>query len=146
MDKIGILRCGVIQMLSIKVPSYSGLIMKSIYLKNDVIRNDVIFHDVTRCSMVTIFLWGFNVLILIFIIVLQLIQRNQFYFCECKRRLCRISRIPFYVKIAIHTWLVQSRSWTGGLFLFSVIRTLIMFKKQMNRLRKGKDAHIRTYL
>ena len=49
---------------------YCGLIMKYIYWKNDVIRNDFIIHDVTRCSMATIFLWGFNVLILIFIIVL----------------------------------------------------------------------------
>ena len=44
--------------------------MKLIYWKNDVIRNDIIVHDVTRCSMTTIFLWEFNVLILIFIIVL----------------------------------------------------------------------------
>ena len=43
-----------------------------------------------------------------------MIQRNLFYFCECKRRLCRISRITFYVKIAFHSWLVQSTSWTGG--------------------------------
>ena len=49
---------------------YCGLIMKLIYLKNDVNRYDVIFHDVTRCSMATIILWGFSVLILIFIIVL----------------------------------------------------------------------------
>ena len=46
--------------------SYCGLIIKLIYWKNDVIRNDVIFHDVTRCSMATIFLLGFNVLVLIF--------------------------------------------------------------------------------
>ena len=44
--------------------------MKLIYWKKDVIRNDVIFQDVTRCSMATIFLWDFKVLILIFIIVL----------------------------------------------------------------------------
>ena len=44
---------------------YFVFIMKLIYLKNDVI-----FHDVTRCSMATIFLWGLNVLILIFIVVL----------------------------------------------------------------------------
>ena len=49
---------------------YCGLIMELIYWKNDVIRNDVIFNDVTRCSMATIFLLGFNVLNLIFIIVL----------------------------------------------------------------------------
>ena len=72
--------------------------MKLIYWKNDVIRNDVIFHNVTRCSMATIFLWGFSVMILNFIIVLWLIQRNQFYSCECKRRLCRISRITFFCK------------------------------------------------
>ena len=74
---------------------YCGLITKFIYWQNDVIRNDVIFHDVTRCSMATIFLRGFDVLILIFIIFLWMIPRNQFYFCECKRRLCRISRICF---------------------------------------------------
>ena len=44
--------------------------MKLIYWKNDVIRNNVIFHDVTQCSMATIFLWGFYVSILIFIIIL----------------------------------------------------------------------------
>ena len=93
-----------------------------------------------------IFLLGFNIFILICIIVLWFIQRNQFYFCESKRRLCRISRITFYVKIAIRTWLVKSTSWTGGLFLFSVIRTLIMFKRQINQLSKGKDARIKTYL
>ena len=50
--------------------SYCGLIMKLTYWKYDVMRNDVIFHDATRCSMATIFLLRFNVLILIFIIVL----------------------------------------------------------------------------
>ena len=49
---------------------YCGLIMKLIYWKNNVIGNDAIFHDVTRCSMATIFLLGYNVFILIFIIVL----------------------------------------------------------------------------
>ena len=49
---------------------YCGLIMKLIYWKNDVISNDAIFHGVTRCSMSTIFLWGYIVFILIFIIVL----------------------------------------------------------------------------
>ena len=111
--------------------------MELIYWKNDVI---VIFHDVTQCSMTTIFLREFNVLILIFIIALELIQRNQFYFCEIKRSLCRISNITCYVKIAIYTWRVQSTSWTGGLYLFSVIRTLIMFKKQRNRLSKTFKA------
>ena len=125
---------------------YCALILKLIYWQNDVIRNNGIFHDISRCSMATIFLWGFNVFILIFIIVLLLIQRNQFYFCEYKRRLSRISRITFYVKFAIHTWLVQSTSSTGILYPISVIRTLIVFKKQMNRLSKGKNAHIRTYL
>ena len=85
--------------------------MKLMYWKNYVIRNYVIFHDVTRCSMATIFLWGFNGLILIFIIVLLLIQMNPFYFCECKRGLYRISCITFYLKIAIHSWLVQNRGF-----------------------------------
>ena len=49
---------------------YCGLLMKLIFWKNDVIRNDVIVYDVTRCLMATIFLLGFDVLILIFIIVL----------------------------------------------------------------------------
>ena len=43
-------------------------------------------------------------------------------------------------------WLVQCTSWTEVLYLLSVIRTLIMFKKQMDRLSKGKDAHINAYL
>ena len=43
---------------------YCGLIMKFIYWKNYDIINDVIFHDVIRCSMSTIFLKGFNVLVL----------------------------------------------------------------------------------
>ena len=43
---------------------YCGLVMKLIDWKSDVIRNDVIFRDVTPCSMATIFLWGFDVLIL----------------------------------------------------------------------------------
>ena len=87
-----------------------------------------------------------NVLILIFIIVLQLIQRNQFFFCECKRRFCRTSRITFYVKIALSYMTCTEHKLDRGLYLFSVIRTLIIFKEQMNRLSKGKDAHIRTYL
>ena len=45
-----------------------------------------------------------------------------------------MSRITFYVKIDIHTRLVQSASWTGGLYLFSVIRYLTMLKKPMNRM------------
>ena len=70
---------------------------------------------------------------------------NQFYSCWCKRRLSRISCIIFYVYVYndLSSRLVQITSWTKGLSLFSVIGTLIMFKKQINRLSKDKDAHIR---
>ena len=46
------------------------------------------------------------------------------------RRLCRISLVTLYVYAYLHTRLIQNTIWIGGLHLFSVIRTLNMFKSK----------------
>ena len=55
----------------------------------------------------------------------------------CIRRRVDVARYRM-ICLVLHTWLVQNTSWAGGLHQFSVIRTLIAFKKQMNRLNKGE--------
>ena len=73
------------------------------------------------------------------LLLFVLIQRNRFYSCECKRGLCRLSRITVFIKIDLHTRIVQSTRWTGALRLFPVIRTIIMFSRT-DRAR-GKCAY-----
>ena len=127
-------------------PLNSGLIMKLIYWKNDVIRNDVIFHDGTRCSMATISLWGFNVLIIIFIIVCSWYKGIIFTFVSVRGGSVEYHALLFMYKSTSIRDLYRAQVGQGFKYLFSVIRSLIMFQKQMNRLSKENDAHIRTHL